>query len=238
MATETKKTESPPYIAYGTFLSFIKGLQKTGVPSRIDKSLLRNMSGGNQSALLAALRWFGLIDDVGAHSGRLEALVSAGDDAPKELGKLLPGAYSFMNDGSIALDKATGAQVEEKFRSYGLTGSTVIKTMAFFITACKEAGIPLSAHVKLPKVSRSNSLKKAKKSAAGADSSTEVEEEEDDDEGIPDEMPGFVKIPIPLHGMPDGAVFLPDNMTAAQWTYALKITKFLIENYRLEDEAK
>jgi hypothetical protein len=163
MATETKKTESPPYIAYGTFLSFIKGLQKTGIPSRIDKSLLRNMSGGNQSALLAALRWFQLIDEVGAHGARLEALVNAGEDAAKQLGKILPDAYTFMTDGTIALDKATGAQVEEKFRAYGLSGSTVIKTMAFFITACKEAGIPLSAHIKLPKAARPNGSAKAKK---------------------------------------------------------------------------
>lgn len=237
MVTQTKKAESPPYIAYGTFLSFIKGLQKTGVPSRIDKSLLRNMSGGNQSALLAALRWFRLIDDVGSHGKRLEALVNAGDDVSKELGKLLPEAYAFMEDGSIELEKATGAQVEEKFRSYGLSGSTVVKTMAFFITACKEGGIPLSAHIKLPKVARSNGLKKSKKASGGIGSFVD-EEEEDVEEGFPDEMPGFVKIPIPLHGMPDGAVFLPDNMTAAQWTYALRITKFLIENYRLEDEAK
>lgn len=234
MANETKKIDPPPYIAFGTFLSFIKGLQKTGVPSRIDKSLLRNMSGGNQSALLAALKWFKLIDNAGSHGGSLESLVGAGDGIGTVLRELLPESYSFMKDGSINLEKATGAQVEEKFRDYGLSGSTVVKAMAFFISACKEAGIPISSHVKLPKTVRSNGASKAKKAAPPGE---EAGEEDDGDEGIPDVMPGFVKIPIPLHGMEDGAVFLPDGLTASQWAYALKITKFLIENYRDEGNA-
>ena len=239
MAAETKKNESPPYIAFSTFLSFIKGLAKTGIPSRIDKSLLRNMSGGNQSALLAALKWFNLIDDVGVHGENLAALVAAGDDVASVLRKLLPSAYKFMADGSIQLERATGSQVEEKFRAYGLSGSTVVKAMAFFISACKEAQVPISAHVKLPKVSRPNGLGKAKKlrqhAGVNDDGDGDVEEEDGNAEGIPNGMAGFVKIPIPLHGMEDGAVFLPDNMTKAQWTYALKITKFLIENYRQDD---
>lgn len=237
MATETKKTDSPPYIAFSTFLSFIKGLGETGIPSRIDKSLLRNMSGGNQSALLSALKWFGLIDDVGAHGKPLEALVAAGDDVGAVLRELLPKAYKFMADGSIQLERATGSQVEEKFRAYGLSGSTVVKAMAFFISACKEAQVPLGAHVKLPKIARANGSGKGKKLRQQTADAEDNDDETDGAgaEGIPDTMPGFVKIPIPLHGMDDGAVFLPDNMTAGQWAYALKITKFLIENYRLED---
>ena len=178
MATETKKVEAPPYIAFSTFFSFINGLAKTGIPSRIDKSLLRNMSGGNQSALLAALKWFSLIDDVGAHGKPLEALVAAGDGAGAVLREMLPAAYKFMADGSIQLERATGSQVEEKFKAYGLTGSTVIKAMAFFISACKEAAIPLSAHIKLPKVVRANGAGKAKKARQQAPD----DDENDDDE--------------------------------------------------------
>lgn len=234
--SETKKSDSPPYIAFSTFISFIKGLAKTGVPSRIDKSLLRNMSGSNQSALLVTLKWFSLINDAGEHGELLEELVAAGDDTGMVLKKLLPSAYKFMTDGSIQLERATGAQVEEKFRAYGLSGSTIGKAMAFFITACKEAQIPLSTHIKLPKVARSNGATKTKKGRqAPFDDAGNDHDEELDDEGIPDDMLGFVKIPIPLHGMDDGAVFLPDNLTKAQWAYALKITKFLIENYRTDD---
>jgi len=182
MTAETKKVEAPPYIAFSTFLSFIKGLAKTGIPSRIDKSLLRNMSGGNQSALLAALKWFDLIDEVGAHDKRLEALVAAGDAAGTVLREMLPAAYKFMVDGSIQLERATGSQVEEKFKAYGLTGSTVIKAMAFFISACKEAAIPISAHVKLPKAVRSNGAsKKAKKGRQASDDGDKVDENDEED---------------------------------------------------------
>ena len=177
MATETKKTEAPPYVAFSTFLSFIKGLATAGVPSRIDKSLLRNMSGGNQSALLAALKWFDLIDDAGLHSKPLEVLVSAGDDAGTVLRDMLPTAYKFMSDGSIDLGRATGAQLEEKFRAYGVSGSTIAKAMAFFISACKEAGIPMSAHIKLPKVVRSNGTTKVKK---GRQQAPDVDDDDDD----------------------------------------------------------
>jgi hypothetical protein len=162
--------------------------------------------------------------------------VNAGESFNTVLADYIKEAYAFMADGSIDLQRATGAMVEEKFRAYGLNGSTVIKTMAFFIAACKEAGIPISAHIKLPKAPRSPGAARLKKAVQTSANDVEDEEEDGVDDGIPDEMPGFVKIPIPLHGMQDGAVFLPDNMTAAQWAYALKITKFLIENYRNEDQ--
>jgi hypothetical protein len=170
MANETKKTEAPPYIAFSTFLSFIKGLAVAGVPSRIDKSLLRNMSGGNQSALLAALKWFDLIDDVGVPTKALEALVDDEAGIGALLREMMPVAYEFMADGSINLERATGSMVEEKFRAYGLSGSTIVKAMAFFISACKEASITLGTHIKLPKVVRANGggkIKKARQEPAG-----------------------------------------------------------------------
>lgn len=151
MNTETSKREMPPYVAYSTFTSFIKSLSETGIPSRIDKSLLRSMSGSNQSAVISALKWFDLIDANGGHGQKLEALVASGDKFGHQLKSLLPSAYEFMADGSINLERATGAQLEERFRGYGISGSTVIKAMAFFISACKDAGIQLSAHIKLPK---------------------------------------------------------------------------------------
>ena len=154
MKTETKKIDTPPYVAFSTFINFIKGLEESGVPSRIDKSLLRNMSGANQSALISALKWFDLIDDVGMHGKRLEDFVGAGDDRAAMLRAMLPNAYAFMANGVINLERATGAQLEEQFRAYGVTGSTIVKAMAFFIAACKEAGIGLSNHIKLPKVQR------------------------------------------------------------------------------------
>lgn len=180
MASETKKTEVPPYIAFSTFLSFIKGLEATGIPDRIDKSLLRNMSGSNQSALFAALKWFGLIDDAGLHGDPLESLVRSGDSVGTVLRPMLTSAYKFMSDGSTDLGRATGGQIEERFRAYGLSGATIVKAMSFFLAACKEAGVPLSAHIKLPKVARANGATKAKKGRQPADV---VDDGEDSEHG-------------------------------------------------------
>lgn len=237
MVAETKKPETPPYCSYATFINFLKGLKETGIPSRIDKSILGKLSGSAQSALLAGLKWLALIDDAGLPTAKLEELVEADDTSyPKILASVLNERYNFMTDGSINLAKATGSQVEGKFREYGISGSTVIKTMSFFITAATAAKVPLGPHVKAPKQLPPSGAKRRLKSAGvELGNLLDYEGEEDESDGIPDSMPGFVKIPIPLHGMEDGAVFLPDNMTATQWAYALKITKFLIENYRMED---
>lgn len=177
MASETRKSATPPYIAFPTFLSFIKGLGEAGVPSRIDKSLLRNMSGSNQSALLSALKWFALIDDSGRHGDRLDLLVKAGDKAGEVLRGMLPDAYLFMSDGTIDVARATGAQLEEKFREYGISGETVAKAMSFFLAACKEAGMTVSSHIKLPKITRANGAAKAKKGRQSPNDDGDVQEQ-------------------------------------------------------------
>jgi hypothetical protein len=241
MATDDKKADSPPYPSFATFTNFVNGLRQTGVPSRIDKGVLSKMSGSAQSALTSGLKWLDLIDEAGVPTAKLEALVNADEKQySQELRKILEGAYAFLTNGSMDLKKGTGAQLETKFKEYGVTGSTVIKCMAFFILAAKEAGIELGPYIKAPKAPSSNGARKKAKKAlqTSANAAEEEEEEEEDEGGIPDEMEGFVKISVPLHGMPDGAVFLPDNMTASQWAYALKITKFLIENYRPEEDPK
>lgn len=238
MADETKKPEAPPYVTNATFTNFIKGLRETGIPSRIDKSVLSKLSGSSQSALVAGLKWLDLIDAAGVPTAKLQALVDAeGPKYSQALRSVLEGSYAFMTDGSIDLAKGTGSQLEAKFREYGPTGSTVSKCMAFFIVAARDAGVQLGPHIKAPKTqSNGNTKKRVKKPAQAADNSGDEGDDGGDVlDGIPDSMSGFVKIPIPLHGMEDGAVFLPDNMTASQWAYALKITKFLIENYRQEE---
>lgn len=243
MAAEDKKTEAPPYPSYATFFNFIKGLRETGVPSRIDKGVLSKLSGSVQSALLSGLKWLDLIDEAAVPTAKLEALVSADEKQySQELRAVLEGAYGFLKDGSIDLRKGTGAQLEAKFREYGPTGSTVIKCMAFFIFAAKDAGIELGPYIKAPKATSGSATRKRNKKAAAQPTPAQPEEEEAEEEeearGIPSRLDGFVRIAVPLHGMPDGAVFLPDDMTPAQWAYALKITKFLIENYRPEESAE
>ena len=141
MATEVDKKESPPYVTYATFLTFVKSLRETGIPSRIDKSVLSKLSGSSQSALMPSLRWLGLTDAADVPTPKLEGLVDANDaQFPVLFKQVLIDSYGFTRDNSIDLAKATGSQVEQKFRDYGVSGSTVTKAMAFFILAAKDAG--------------------------------------------------------------------------------------------------
>lgn len=213
MASETKKQESPPYIAFSTFSNFINGLSETNIPSRIDKSLLRNMSGANQSALVSALKWFSLIDDVGHPNERMENFVKAGDGRAESLGAMLKAAYGFMADGSINLERATGAQLEEKFRAYGLSGSTINKAMAFFLAACKEAGIPVSTHIKLPKVARSNVKKREKQRPQVGDAA-----ERDDDQEENGGAGAVMKFEIPIPVDRKVKISIPADFDEADWT--------------------
>jgi hypothetical protein len=239
MAADSTKTETPPYASYATFGNFINELRGASVlPARIDRHVLSKMSGSAQSALAACLKWLDLMDEAGVPTHKLVKLVETPEESSAEvLREILQDSYQFLKDGSIDLQKGTGAQLEARFREYGIQGSTVAKCIAFFILAAKTAEIPLGPYMRAPRVSSANgSRRKSKKLQQELLPIQEPSVELDVQQGIPDTMPGFVKIPIPLHGMEDGAVFLPDNMTRVQWKYALKITKFLIENYRLEDE--
>ena len=240
MAAEQTKPETPPYTSYSTFSNFINGLRETGVPSRIDKSVLRTLSGSAQAALIAALKWLKLVDDVGVPTAQLEELAAADNDQYIELlAKIMRARYPFLADGSIVLTKATGHQLEQKFREFGIQGSTVIKCVAFFIAAAKDAKIELGPHVRAPKAPPTNAKRQQSKKAAATTGKQEPLPQDDDDDEL-GEKPGFVRIPIPLHGMEDGVVYLPDHLSKNQWAYALKITKFILENYRLDaaDEEK
>ena len=50
----------PPYISFSGFTSFIARLKGSAIPSRIDRSLLSNMSGDAQAQLRSGLRFLRL----------------------------------------------------------------------------------------------------------------------------------------------------------------------------------
>lgn len=232
MSAEKPKTEAPPYISYATFSNFIKGLKETGLPHQVDKTVLAKMSGSGQAALLQALRWFRMIDHAGVPTQKLEDIVGADEDSySKTLAGMLKERYPFITDGTVNLTKATGTQIEQKFRELGISGSTIAKSMAFFISACKDAGIALGPYVRTSKIVNVGPKRQSRKAAESAAEGAINQREEEVDEQH-SERDGFLRIQIPLHGMDDGVVYLPDKLTPDQWAYALKITKFLLDNYR------
>lgn len=238
MSDDAQKVFSPPYTAYSTLQGFLISLRENGgVPSRIDKSLLSKKSGSAQAAILSALKSLKLIDEEGVPTQALHRLIDASDQDiyTRELRKVLESTYPFLTDRSIDLTKATTAQLEQKFRDFQIRGSTVVKAMAFFITVAKEVGIQLSPYIKVPKMAPSSATKQVKKKSLPNILIAEQEQRADSPK-LPTE--GFVEIVIPIHGMRDGKVLLPEGLGASQWAHVIKMTQFILENYRIEEPPK
>lgn len=147
MASEIKDgTRVPPYVSFRTFQSFIDGLREHGVPGRIDRSLMQHLSGSNQSQLLSALQYLGLIDEHGVSAQRLQALVNASDDdRPGALADVLRESYpTLLAATDFSLTNATQLQFNEKIKGLGATGDTVRKCGAFFLQAVKAADLSVS----------------------------------------------------------------------------------------------
>ncbi|MBI3048061.1 MAG: DUF5343 domain-containing protein [Acidobacteria bacterium] len=144
--TDTDKA-LPPYLSYRTFATFVEGL-KVGLPARIDRSVMKTLSGANQSWLMGALRYLKLIADDGIPTDRLRRLVnSEGTDRQKQLQEVAKGAYGFLFRDSFHLQTATPRQLDEAFTKAGPSGDTVRRCVTFFVALAKEAGLPLSPHI-------------------------------------------------------------------------------------------
>lgn len=145
-STDTDKT-LPPYLSYKTFATFVDGL-KVGIPARIDRSVLKTLSGANQSWLMGALRYLKLISDDGAPTDRLRQLVSSdGADHQKRLQEVAKGAYGFLFRDGFHLQTATPRQLDEAFGKTGPTGDTIRRCVTFFVALAKDANLPLSPHI-------------------------------------------------------------------------------------------
>jgi len=145
MAEEpTKRT--PPYIPYKTFENFLNGLAEATVPTQIDNSLLRNMSGSTRSGLVVALRYFGLVDQNSITYPALEKLAHAkADERKAQLAGLLSSSYGFLKN--MDLKRSTPQQLAEAIGLEGASGGTRDKAVAFFLKAAEAAGVEVSPHI-------------------------------------------------------------------------------------------
>ena len=141
---------SPPYATFGQFKSFLNKLAETSVPSRIDRTVFGNISGGTAYALLSALKFLRLIDGDGKPTSLLRQLVTADEDGRKPLiHQMIYEAYPGLMNGSLNLAEASGGQFDEALREhYNIRGSTVDKVATFFLQAAEEAGVQVSMHLK------------------------------------------------------------------------------------------
>lgn len=160
--TEAKKPV-PPYTPYKTLVNLAHGWS-AHLPSRIDRSVLGNYSGGAQSAIISALRYLNLITADGVPTDSLERLVrSEGGERQKELQRILRTSYPFMFAQGFDITKATPAQINERFAETGATGETLSKCLSFFTGMTKDAGIDLTPHLRTRQRRAPNSRKRNEK---------------------------------------------------------------------------
>jgi hypothetical protein len=148
-STPNPLSQVPPYSPYRTFRNFTDSL-KQGIPSRIDRSVMSNMSGALQSQLAATLRYLELITSAGIPTHALAALVnSEGAERVQVMRTVLHSAYPFLFDkDKFDLMGATPRMLEEQFAHTGASGGTIDKCINFFLAAAKDADIALSPHLK------------------------------------------------------------------------------------------
>jgi hypothetical protein len=145
---QAKSVRTPPYTSYRTFKAFILDLHESGVPSRIDRSVLTRFSGVVGTQLMHALRFLGLMEDDQRPTQRLKKLVDAHGAArwPQELSELLRQVYSPMF--AIDLETATPSHFNETFRkAFPAADAVVQKCVTFFLYAANDAGVRISGRV-------------------------------------------------------------------------------------------
>lgn len=167
MATkESEKKLLPPYVPYKTFGNFCENLKAIGIPQRIDRSVMKSMSGGLQGQLMLALEYLNLITDNGTPTDNLEHFVhSEGTKKQEVLREILTSSYGFIFIDGLQLDRATASQFRERFEQTAATGDTQRKCMAFFLNAAKVAGMDLSSYLKKVPSSRTGPAKPRRKEA-------------------------------------------------------------------------
>lgn len=139
----------PPYMPYKTFINTIAGWS-VALPNRIDRSVLGSYSGAMQSWMMSTLRYFALITGDGIPTDKLRHLThTTANERQQLLVELLRYGYPFLFQNAFDLSKATPSQLREKFKDTGAQGSTLVKSLSFFLAMAKDAGIPLSPYLKM-----------------------------------------------------------------------------------------
>lgn len=233
MSDSSTKVNPPAYVSFGAFVSFINKLRETGVPSRIDRSLLGNQSGSLISALLAALRSFDLVDEAQRPTQMMRDLVVAPDEQRKGVYKQLfeQGYGALLADQDFHLETATTAQLAQKFRELGMGGSTIAKCIGFFLNLAKAADVKVSPHLKAPAAPRPMGRKTQKTSAkkdveTDADATAAAEPSaEGDDEDVE-------RFEIPIPGKPSVRVIVPRNLDGDDWEMLQSMITVYIKRWK------
>jgi Family of unknown function (DUF5343) len=228
---------SPVYAGFRQVENLIERMaEEGGVPARVDRSYLSNLPGSSQTILIASLKSLGLVDQQARPSKTLLDLVERPEDRALILNGVLREKYGRV----LELDpNATQQQLEEAFREYGVTGSTMRKAIAFFLAAARFADVPLSPHFRTPKPTAGTRPRKQRERKGGhadeadnrAETGDESKRKRTTESNLPTLVQGLVeKLP------PEGAQW--DKDAASQWLALARLTFEYVYGLKLDPNEK
>lgn len=221
MVAPPEKPASPAYTSYRPLILWLNGFREAGhVPMRVDKSHLPKASGSVQAGHIYALRYLKLVDDAGKPLPLFEKFVMTTDDQRSALlAQMLRDSYRFLfEDPEFDLARASSRMLEEKFRALDIKGSTLLRAIAFFLAAAKDAGIKLAPGLKAPSAPpRTNDRKQAVASRKENDAAS-GESDSDDDDSETAGAAGSLKFEIPIPVNRKVKISIPADFDEADWT--------------------
>ena len=124
-------------MSFTTLDNVLKRLGEEAMPPRLDKGYLENLAGGTVSTVLSTLRGFDLISDDGTISETLAEMAKDIKYRHTKWREILDKFYPVQLD--LARKNATALQLEETFRGMGISGSTIRKSIVFYLELVKYA---------------------------------------------------------------------------------------------------
>lgn len=142
------QVRTAPYVAFKSFCSAVQGLRNHGLPATLNRTAWENRSGAEQSQILGALTFLGLINDKGETQDSLKQLVALTENSEAErqfYSSLLRARYDTVF--KLDLQNETPKQLEDAIGEFGVSGKVKDRAVRFFLKAAMYAKVPLSSRL-------------------------------------------------------------------------------------------
>jgi len=211
--------ESPnpiPYGTYSTVKATIDRFTDSTVPTKLNRHVLDDVSGGAFSALMTSLRFLGLVNEDQSVRPEFREVVEAkrkGDADYKDImTRVVCDAYEPII-GDFDLDAGTLPDLEKKFRDAGVSqGQMVTKAIRFYLKALADAGLTVSEHITKQRAGRKKAASGGKKRKPAAKN---INKPDDGGKGgqTPPLPTDFERLSVP--GLSNAFIQYPTNITDA-----------------------
>ena len=224
----TEMKYSPPYVAFGTLRNFLDTLKKDGIPNKINKSVMTNLSGASQSHLTSAFKALRLVEADGEPTSALRDLLDAhgSEEWAGTFKKVLDGAYAEIV-GDLDISAASPQELEDRFRDPGgMEASMNDKAVRFYLAALKEAKVELSPYLKKrrQKTTSRRTTRNSRGNGSGDTGTTTTETSKSD---VPK---GSIDYPVYFKNSRKATIIVPIDLTE-QECKMIELTLPLIKAY-------